>query len=341
MKPITFTKVATLTLAVAILTTAGPSYAASAGRISGGSFRSPSGSSSRGSSRSYSSRSSQSYSSQSYGYSAPRIHVAQPSRSNTNIVVIPGMPGFSSSVSRIPEPAQVVSDPVAEAASAQFALGLISFLGVGGLALYLLFGGWSDDIQPLLDSQRKKLGKLTLARIQVALLASARDVQKDLIRMAEEGDTSSSRGLSMILRETSLALLRNSEYLAYSNSDSLRVPIDKAEDYFSKLSMEERSKASDEALSNVSGKVVRKRPLKTKSSERGEYILVSMILATNRDLGLPVAGSVENLRKNLLVLGTVSPEDLIALEIIWQPEDKDEVLSQAELLSLYPNLKHL
>ena len=33
--------------------------------------------------------------------------------------------------------------------------------------------------------------------------------------------------------------------------------------------------------------------------------------------------------------------DLIALEIIWQPEGEGDVLSSEELVTTYPNLKHL
>jgi uncharacterized membrane protein len=37
----------------------------------------------------------------------------------------------------------------------------------------------------------------------------------------------------------------------------------------------------------------------------------------------------------------VSSTELVALEVIWQPEGAGEVLSTEELLTAYPNLQHL
>ncbi|MFT5340299.1 MAG: putative membrane protein, partial [Cyanobium sp.] len=34
-------------------------------------------------------------------------------------------------------------------------------------------------------------------------------------------------------------------------------------------------------------------------------------------------------------------DDLIAIEVIWQPEGAGEVLSTEELLTAYPQLQHL
>ncbi len=34
-------------------------------------------------------------------------------------------------------------------------------------------------------------------------------------------------------------------------------------------------------------------------------------------------------------------DDLLALEVIWQPEGAGEVLSSEELITAYPDLQHL
>ena len=47
-------------------------------------------------------------------------------------------------------------------------------------------------------------GPVSIAQIQVGLLASARDLQDDLRRLAGTSDTSSSSGLQRVLQETSL-----------------------------------------------------------------------------------------------------------------------------------------
>jgi uncharacterized membrane protein len=51
--------------------------------------------------------------------------------------------------------------------------------------------------------------------------------------------------------------------------------------------------------------------------------------------------SAEQLRDALGVLGAVPASDLLALEVIWQPDAEGDVLSAEELITAYPQLKHL
>jgi uncharacterized membrane protein len=53
-----------------------------------------------------------------------------------------------------------------------------------------------------------------------------------------------------------------------------------------------------------------------------------------------VSGS-EELREALSKLGALPADQLLALEVIWQPEGAGEVLSADELITAYPDLKHL
>ena len=54
-----------------------------------------------------------------------------------------------------------------------------------------------------------------VAKGQVGLLGSARDLQRDLDRIATRADTNSADGLHYVLEETVLALLRAPEYWVY------------------------------------------------------------------------------------------------------------------------------
>ena len=47
------------------------------------------------------------------------------------------------------------------------------------------------------------------------------------------------------------------------------------------------------------------------------------------------------LRETLRILGSTSSSDLMALEVIWQPDGSGDVLSADELVMAYPNLQHL
>jgi uncharacterized membrane protein len=177
----------------------------------------------------------------------------------------------------------------------------------------------------------------------VGLLASARELQADLRRMAATADTGSSAGLQRVLQETTLALLRNPALWVYANGDVGQVPFASAEATFNRLSVRERSKLERELTTNVAG--VRSGgsiTLQAGSSDAAsDFIAVTLLLATRRPLALKGTDTAEALRETLQVLGGVGADDLLALEVIWQPEGVGEVLSTDQLLTAYPELQHL
>ena len=66
-----------------------------------------------------------------------------------------------------------------------------------------------------------------------------------------------------------------------------------------------------------------------------------MLVASRRAVSLKGIDSSEGLRESLRILGSTSSTDLMALEVIWQPDGAGEVLSADELVTAYPNLQHL
>jgi uncharacterized membrane protein len=186
-------------------------------------------------------------------------------------------------------------------------------------------------------------GPVTIAQLQVGLLSSARELQDDLRRLAGSADTSSSDGLQRVLQETSLSLLRNPELWVYANLEEGQVPFVSAESTFNRLSVQERSKLSRELTVNVGGRrnAGGSAALAGSSDATSDYIAITLLVATRRRLSLKGSDSAEDLRESLQKLGAVGADDLIALEVIWQPEGAGEVLSTEELLTAYPQLQHL
>ena len=186
-------------------------------------------------------------------------------------------------------------------------------------------------------------GPVAIAQLQVGLLASARELQADLRRMAASADTASSEGLQRVLQETSLSLLRNPDLWVYANLEEGQVPFASAESTFNRLSVQERSKLSRELTLNVAGRrsAESSGPLAGSSDATSDYIAVTLLVASRRRLDLKGSAAAEDLRDSLQKLGAIGAEDLLALEVIWQPEGAGEVLSTEELLTAYPQLQHL
>jgi uncharacterized membrane protein len=225
--------------------------------------------------------------------------------------------------------------------------GLLVLMAVVGLFVNALRGGGGRG--PALEGGAGPIsygsrpdGPVSIAQVQVGLLASARELQADLRRLAGSADTSRSSGLQRVLQETSLALLRHPDLWVYATAEVGQVPFTAAESTFNRLSMAERSKLDRELTTNVGGQ---------RSSEGGkaagesdatsDFIAITLLVASRSRLTIKGAASAEQLREALQVLGGVGSDDLLAIEVIWQPEGAGEVLTTEELLTAYPDLQHL
>jgi len=223
--------------------------------------------------------------------------------------------------------------------------GFLILMAVVGLFANALRGGGggaiaSGDSGPI--STYRPDGPVAIAQLQVGLLATARDLQQDLRGLAASADTSSNAGLQRVLQDTTLALLRHPDLWVYASAEVGQVPFAAAESTFNRLSMTERSKLSREVTSNVGGQKLDDRPgVAGNADATSDYIAVTVLVASRSRLSLKPLKADEDLREALRLLGSVSSTDLLALEVIWQPEGAGEVLSTEELLTAYPNLQHL
>ena len=222
--------------------------------------------------------------------------------------------------------------------------GFLVLMAVVGLLVNALRGGGGPALPAGMrggDLDRPQVdGPVAVAQLQVGLLASARELQRDLRNLAGQADTRTNSGLQRVLQESTLALLRHPDLWVYANAEVGQVPFAAAESTFNRLSMTERSKLRSELTSNVAGSVSQ-APAAGESDATSDYIAVTLLVASRGRIPLkPVSGS-EELREALRVLGSVPSDQLLALEVIWQPEGAGEVLSADELITAYPDLKHL
>jgi len=189
--------------------------------------------------------------------------------------------------------------------------------------------------------------KVTVAKIQVGLLASARSLQQELTRLALESDTSSVEGLATVTRETAISLMRHPEYWVYVSSANENTKFALAEQKFNSLVMSERSKLNAEVLSNVGGRVLQGKTAASLPSEGSpsledpsEYIVVTILLAVAGESlsKLPVLRSSEDLQASLSAIGSVPADDLLAVEVLWEPQSDEYTLTNEEVLTVYPDL---
>jgi uncharacterized membrane protein len=189
--------------------------------------------------------------------------------------------------------------------------------------------------------------KVTVAKIQVGLLSSARSLQQELTYLALESDTSSVEGLATVTRETAISLMRHPEYWVYVSSANENTKFALAEQKFNSLVMSERSKLNAEVLSNVGGRVLQGKTAATLPSEGSlnledpsEYIVVTLLLAVAGETlnKLPTLRSTADLQSALSAIGSVPADNLLAVEVLWEPQSEDYTLTNDEILTIYPDL---
>jgi uncharacterized membrane protein len=239
----------------------------------------------------------------------------------------------------------------------------LPFLGGGGGGLFSLLimvavGGF------LLNTFRRVAGgdsfeggdtynpQVSIAQIQVGLLADARSVQSKLDQLAETVNADTASGRMHLLQETSLELLRHPEYWTYGKTGTQQAKLDRAEAVFNQLSLNERGKFTTETLSKVNNQLRQANSGAALNStgelltveqeqeqERAEYIIVTLLVAATRKLELPKINGESDLRQALQTLGSLDASAIVAIEAIWTPQANGDALTTDDILTYYPDLK--
>jgi len=196
---------------------------------------------------------------------------------------------------------------------------------------------------------------VSVTRLQVGLLAEGRGLQAELNRIAETADTNSPEGRAEVLQETSLALLRHPEYWVYAGASTKQARLGSAEAEFNRLALAERSKFTEETLSNVNNQLKAAtpkgalqatenggqldNPTRLITEGPGEYIIVTLLAATLGKAQLPPINNSDDLRQALRQIGGIPSDNLLALEILWTPQAEGDTLTSDDLLAEYADLK--
>ena len=225
-------------------------------------------------------------------------------------------------------------------------------MGGGGLLPLLVFAGLASvalqAFQRFQDGDGQAIGgssTVSVSKVQVGLLANAKSLQADLNRIAAGANTSSSAGLTQVLQETTLSLMRHPEYWAYAGGETKQSSMLAAESEFNRMALSERSKFLGESVSNVAGQIKsgdRAIAVSTPGAlaeQSSEYIVVTLLVGAEGKLEIPEINDAVDLRRALSTLGAVGSERLLSLEVLWQPGALDGVLTSDDMIEYYPQLK--
>ena len=242
---------------------------------------------------------------------------------------------------------------------------LIPFWGIGGgfggifsILIFLAIANFlMQTFRRVSSGEGEEVGyssnpAVSVTRLQVGLLAQARGLQDELNKIAESADTNSPEGRAEVLQEASLALLRHPEYWVYGGGGTQQVKLNAAEGQFNRLSLAERSKFSEETLSNVNNQLKSAlnkealpaadqidNPTQLISEGPGEYLIVTLLAATLGKFEIPAINSSDDLRQALRRIGGIPGDQLLAIEVLWTPQAEGDTLTSDDILAEYTDLK--
>ncbi|MCL7038969.1 hypothetical protein MKW94_000389 [Papaver nudicaule] len=171
--------------------------------------------------------------------------------------------------------------------------------GAGGAIIMFLFLAFVVWVIFKASSNRSGGSILTVIKLQVGLLGTARSIQKELDRIAQVADTSKPKGLSYVLQESTLALLRHPNYCisGYSSVDA-DLGIEDGEKRFKQLSKEEREKFDEETLFNVNNIKRQSSPVDTMQGiDDGEKHFIELCIPEQKYLDREPLVGVNNIKR--------------------------------------------
>ncbi|KAI8477294.1 MAG: membrane protein [Monoraphidium minutum] len=199
------------------------------------------------------------------------------------------------------------------------------------------FFGFGGNDEPEYEDE------LTVAKLQVGIFGRVEELKRDLDRTASLMDTDDENAAQELVQDLVILLSRNLEYCAYASSAIfLTDDFDEAEQKFQQVAMKERLVFKKETLSNVGGRLDR-GSLKEAGADVGldKWLCVTLIIATECAIKLPKVRALADLKDCLTLLGGLRVDDVVAVELLWTPQEEGDAYSKDELLADYPGLANL
>jgi uncharacterized membrane protein len=224
--------------------------------------------------------------------------------------------------------------------------GLVLYVGViiiAGVFKLLMSTSLGDSANRPLDyvDSWVPLDTVDVSVLRIAVDGRARKfIQTELKQIADTTDTATPQGRTAMLREVALLLRRVRDAWVYGGAvnEPMR-EIGASKSVFDRYVDDARSRFREETIRNEQGtKTSTAASSYTPRSDEGAgVILVSIIVAARRELfTVNRIGSGDDLRQALDSASQIATDNLVAIEIVWQPSEDADRLSSMELEAKYP-----
>jgi len=166
-------------------------------------------------------------------------------------------------------------------------------------------------------------------------------VQTELARIAMVSNTKTDDGRAAMLREVAQMLRKLRDAWVYGGAINhpTRGNLNEVKREFDKAVDDARAKFREEVIRNADGTITRRQASEytPRSDEGAGVILVTIVIAARRELfTVQRIHDGDELRRALEGASQLTPNNLVAIEIVWQPAEESDRLSSMELEAKYP-----
>jgi uncharacterized membrane protein len=169
-----------------------------------------------------------------------------------------------------------------------------------------------------------------------------RALQAKLAQLAQSGMTGTKEGRAMLLRETVLELRRAElSWLYVGYRDLGGHQPQQAEQQFRAASGEARARFKHEVVRAADGHVMAGQApgVQARTTEGEGTVVVTLVVVARRPLrGVHNPRDASEIRAALDDRGSLTADQLVAMEVVWSPAVEDDRLSTSELEQFYPDL---
>jgi uncharacterized membrane protein len=203
----------------------------------------------------------------------------------------------------------------------------------------MLYGG--DDSNVFMGGAQFQSNYADVTVLRIALDGRARKfVQAELGRIATVADTATAEGRATALREVALLLRRLKDAWVYGGAVNEQMREQGQQKVvFDRHVDNARAQFMNETVRNEQGRTTTAAAPEIAHAARDNegLILVTIVIAAHSELfEVHSIGDGDDLRQALESASHRTAQDLIAIEIVWEPSDQGELLTSMQLEAKYP-----
>jgi len=192
-----------------------------------------------------------------------------------------------------------------------------------------------DNIELDLD-----LDQVTISKLQVAFLPKIANLKHQL-EQASLNVEKQSENKALDLMRNVISIFITQQHWSHASCESLSFSIVEAQKQFDTVLSIEQDKCIDKKLSlvNIGQK---QQTLEKYTSDTFRYTVVTMVFYTIRNnILFEQIDTKENLAKLLINLSQINGDELLKFELLWNPLEEEEFITNEQLLMHYEDMVRL